>query len=148
MTMDRDATGFGSQARTVERFGKTVGLLLSVPFLSILKLHQCPASRQSELPRVPHTIMADQGPTQVHFVGSRSATPLCWGVTEESAGVPLASSKEVFTTLCKSLPPGSLKRIPDGETGPRDYFVHFQANIFKAAGVAHVLMNTLDPTSF
>jgi hypothetical protein len=47
----------------------------------------------------------------------------------------LNSSEDVFRTVCKALP-GRLKRIPDGETGSRNYFTYFQSFAFQAAGAS------------
>jgi hypothetical protein len=44
--------------------------------------------------------------------------------------VPVASTATAFRECCDSLP-GRLKRIPDGETGVRDYFVLWQWDLFK-----------------
>lgn len=52
-------------------------------------------------------------PTRVHLVGS----------------VPLNSAEEVFVNSIQALP-GRLLRIPDGETGPRQYFVMWQSFVF------------------
>ena len=43
--------------------------------------------------------------------------------------VPLADTETVFRTLTQAMP-GRLKRIPDGETGVRRYFIAFQAPLF------------------
>lgn len=46
-----------------------------------------------------------------------------------------------------SLPPGSLQRISDGETGERAPFTFFQRDIFAKHGIGHVVMNTADPVN-
>src|SRR3954451_4164944 len=43
--------------------------------------------------------------------------------------MPLADTASVFRTVCSSLP-HRLRRIPDGETGDRWYFVWFQTKLF------------------
>lgn len=44
--------------------------------------------------------------------------------------IPLDNEETVFRTVCKALP-GRLKRIPDGETGTRYYWVRWQLDLFK-----------------
>ena len=64
--------------------------------------------------------------------------------------VPLADAESVFR-LAADMPPGSLRRIPDGETGARTNWINFQYGVFAAnpglepiadanayAGVPHV----------
>lgn len=55
-------------------------------------------------------------PTGVHLVGS----------------IPLDSTAEVFQKVCAALP-HCLHRIPDGETGKRNYFVVNQMEVFAAS---------------
>ena len=43
--------------------------------------------------------------------------------------VPLSDSKQVFETVAKILN-GSVKRIPDGETGPRSFWMRWQGAVF------------------
>jgi hypothetical protein len=44
--------------------------------------------------------------------------------------IPVSSEEESFRTVCKALP-GRLRRVPDGEPGERNYFVRWQADLFK-----------------
>src|SRR2546423_3936921 len=44
--------------------------------------------------------------------------------------VPLASTEDVFHYVCKRLPRGCLRRIPDGETGVRWNFIDWQRHVF------------------
>ena len=60
----------------------------------------------------------------------------------------LSSTQDVVNVFYSSLAAGCLKRISDGETGERHYFVHFQRFAFERASLSHVLMNTLDPSGF
>ena len=43
--------------------------------------------------------------------------------------VPLSDSKQVFETVAKIFN-GSVKRIPDGETGPRSFWMRWQGAVF------------------
>ena len=52
--------------------------------------------------------------------------------------VPLADTASVFRTVCSSLP-GRLRRIPDGETGERWYFVWFQHKLFPEEMVRNLM---------
>lgn len=46
--------------------------------------------------------------------------------------VPLPNTETVLRQ-CSAAMPGRLKRIPDGETGSRNYFTMFQAHVFAAS---------------
>lgn len=56
--------------------------------------------------------------------------------------VPLADTETVFRT-CISGMPNRLKRIPDGETGPRNYFVYFQSLLWPKAIQPEIELNVL-----
>jgi methionine synthase II (cobalamin-independent) len=51
--------------------------------------------------------------------------------------IPLPDTTSVFRTVCSSLP-HRLRRIPDGETGERYYFVWFQCKLFPEAMIRNV----------
>lgn len=55
--------------------------------------------------------------------------------------VPLPDSEAVFRHCIAGLP-GRLNRIPDGETGPRNYFTFFQYLLFKS--VPQLMVNFED----
>lgn len=55
--------------------------------------------------------------------------------------VPLPDSASTFEYVAKSLPEGTIKRIPDGETGARFFFVQWNRKFFPE----NVLMNTIRP---
>ena len=72
-------------------------------------------------------------PTKVHLVGS----------------VPFESSAEVFSRLLEALP-NRLRRIPDGETGTRRYFVQWQSFVFppEVLGPLHRKGRPLESSDF
>lgn len=72
-------------------------------------------------------------PTCVHLVGS----------------VPLNSAEEVFVNSTQALP-GRLLRVPDGETGPRQYFVMWQSFVFPSQILSPIHRNgkPLETTEF
>ena len=72
-------------------------------------------------------------PACVHLVGS----------------VPFKSAEEVFVNSTQALP-GRLPRIPDGETGPRTYFVMWQSFVFPSQVLSPIHRNgkPLESTDF
>ena len=74
-----------------------------------------------------HVKMASPTPEGVHLVGS----------------IPLKSSREVFERMVKELP-GRLKRIPDGETGQRWFFVAWQGQMFPSEILAPLVPGLWD----
>jgi hypothetical protein len=68
---------------------------------------------------------------------STEAKAECHGV-HLVGSVPLDDTASVFRTVCSSLP-GRLRRIPDGETGERYYFVWFQHKLFPEEMIRNLL---------